>query len=155
MLKYYPRHRSLASFGGQRDWSENWSCQDKPETETLVLLHVWFCNFNNVGFNAFWDVRSNLRTDCFLAINWCTFAIAMKKSIPQKFRSGRTCLINVGLTHASATLHTAVARSAFFSVTDLAVSTITFKDPTGCFAHTSKNQLFTNAMKKTLHLSSL
>lgn len=79
----------------------------------------------------------------------------MKKNILQTFRSGRTCLINVGLTHASATLQTAVARSDFFSVTDLAVSTITLKDPTGCFAHTSKIRLFTNAMKKCLHLPSL
>lgn len=62
----------------------------------------------------------------------------MKKNIPQKFRSGRTCLINVGLTRASAPPQTAVERSAF-SVTDPAVSTITLGDPTGCFAHASEN----------------
>jgi len=108
-----------------------------------------------VGFNAFLEVRSNLGTDCFLAINWCTFATAMKKNIPRKFRSGRTCLISEGLTQASATLQRAVARSTAYSVTDLAVNTVTLQDPTGCFAHTSKNQLFTNAVKKSLHLPSL
>lgn len=76
--------------------------------------------------------------ECFLTINWCTFAIATKKNIPQKFRSGRTSLTKVGLTHVSARLQTAVARSVFFPAIDLPLSTIAPKDPTGCFAHTFK-----------------
>lgn len=80
MLKSYPVNRSLTSFAVQRGQSYNWSCLDNPETETLVLLHVWFYNLSNIGFHALWEVWSNLGT------HQCISATAMKKKCSKEIQ---------------------------------------------------------------------